>query len=511
MKKPPLKSPNAPSTGYLLATLFLAGVCSLILEVAGARLISPFFGSSIFVWSAMITVTLVALATGYAWGGRLADRSPYLTLYARLLTAAGLTVATIPFLRVPALKAAAPLGVRLGALAGAAMLLGPALALLGSIGPVAVRLTAPELNKVGRSAGDAWAVSTAGSVVGAALAGFWLIPNFPLTRVILGVALVLLALGAWGSWLSSRAIPIGQLAACAACVGLALRPLPASRWAAETRESAYGRIQILQGGGKRYLLVNGTSQSIMRVADGRADSQYIRALEWALALRPKSQRALVLGLGAGLLPTALERRGLIADTVEIDPEIESAARRWFAFSPAGAVTIADGRAGLDSAGGPWDLVFLDAFGAESPPTHLFTTEAFAALRGRLNPDGVLAVNLVCSVHEPGAKAWRAVYRTLKTAFPNVRAFVASDPNEGLANVLFFASDGPVDAPARAAEEPVRAEIAKMLSRELSPAPSELAAVPTLTDDHAPLDALLADTAKRWRGLLQQAMPEVLLD
>ena len=51
----------------------------------------------------------------------------------------------------------------------------------------------------------------------------------------------------------------------------------------------------------------------------------------------------------------------------------------------------------------------------------------------------------------------------------------------------------------------------MLSRELRPAPRDLEGVPVLTDDFAPLDALLAGTARRWRGLLQRSMPEVLLD
>ena len=48
----------------------------------------------------MITVTMVALALGYAWGGRQADRQPYLLLFARMLTGAGLTVAAVPWLRV---------------------------------------------------------------------------------------------------------------------------------------------------------------------------------------------------------------------------------------------------------------------------------------------------------------------------------------------------------------------------------------------------------------------------
>ncbi len=514
MKTTPLKSEKQqpPSaTPYLLASLLFSGAACLVLELAGARLIAPFYGSSIYTWSATITVTMVALALGYAWGGRQADRQPYLVLFARLLTAAGLTVAAVPWLRAPVLRASLPLGVQAGAFASAAALLGPALTLLGALGPLAVRLTATGAADSGRKSGDAWAVSTAGSVLGAVLTGFVLIPHVPISKILLGTALLLLLLGAIGSWLAQRAIPLGQLAACAACLALALRTAPKPQIARSARESAYGRIVVLDTPSKRYLLVNGTSQSVMERPEGESDSQYVRAFEWSRALRPGARRALVIGLGAGLLPKALERRGLTADVFEIDPEIAATARRDFGYEPRGRVVIGDGRASFEAGLGPWDLAFLDAFGSESPPSQLFTAEAFARVRDSLSPGGVFAVNLVSAVAPPDDRPWKAVYRTLSASFPYVRAFVASDPSEGLANILLFASTSPLEAGPPAA--PVRSsrEVALMLSRELSPTPHDLAPVPILTDDYAPLDALMAATARRWRRLLQQAMPEVLLD
>lgn len=513
MKKPPLKLLQQPpfTTPYLLGSLFLSGAACLVLELAGARLISPFYGSSIYTWSAMITVTMVALALGYAWGGRQADRQPYLLLFARLLTAAGLTVAAVPWLRVPVLRASLPLGVQTGALASAAVLLGPALMLLGALGPLAVRLTATGASDSGRKSGDAWAVSTAGSVLGAVLTGFILVPHLPISKILYGTALLLLLLGAFGSWLAQRAIPLGQLSACAACLGLALMPAPKPLLSLSARESAYGRIVVMDNGAKRYLLVNGTSQSVMEKPEGESESQYIRALEWSRALRPKAKRALVVGLGAGLLPKALERRGLTVDAFEIDPAIEEAARKDFDYEPKGRVIVGDGRALLEAGLGPWDLIFLDAFGAESPPAHLFTTEAFARVRDSLSHDGVFAINIISAVAQPDDRPWKAVYRTLSASFPHVRAFVASDPSDGLANILLFASAGPLEAGPPAAPARSAKEIALMLSHELRPTPHDLARSPILTDDFAPLDALMAGTARRWRHLLQQAMPEVLLD
>ncbi len=505
MQQPPLTTP------YLLGSLFLSGMSCLVLELAGARLISPFYGSSIYTWSAMITVTMVALALGYAWGGRQADRQPYLLLFARLLTASGLTIAAVPWLRVPVLRASLPLGVQAGAIVSAAVLLGPALVLLSALGPLAVRLTATGAADSGRKSGDAWAISTAGSVLGAVLTGFLLIPHLPISKILYGTALLLLLLGALGSWLAQRAIPLGQFAACAACIGLALMPARKSLLSLSARESAYGRIVVMDNGAKRYLLVNGTSQSVMEKPEGESESQYIRALEWSRALRPKAKRALVVGLGAGLLPKALERRGLTVDAFEIDPMIAEAARADFGYEPKGRVIIGDGRALLEAGLGPWDLVFLDAFGAESPPAHLFTTEAFTRMRDSLSPEGVFAINIVSAVASPDDRPWKAVYRTLSETFPHVRAFVASEPNDGLANILLFASTGPIEAGPPATPARTSSEVALMLSRELRPAPHDLEGSPVLTDDFAPLDTLLAGTARRWRHLLQKAMPEVLLD
>jgi spermidine synthase len=513
VKKPPLRPGAQPpsATPYLLGSLFVSGACCLVLELVGARLISPFYGSSIYTWSAMITVTMIALAAGYAWGGRQADRQPYLLLFARLLTAAGLTVAAVPWLRVPVLRASLPLGVQAGALASAAALMGPALILLGALGPVAVRLTATGAFDTGRKSGDAWAVSTAGSVLGAVLTGFVLIPHAPVSRILLGVAMVLLLLGALGSWLAQRAIPLGQLTACAAALLLALMPASKSKVGILQRESAYGRIVVLDTPEKRYLLVNGTSQSVMERPSGESESQYIRALEWTRALRPSAKRALVIGLGAGLLPKALERRGLIVDAFEIDPAIEETARALFEYEPKGRVVVGDGRALLEAGLGPWDLAFLDAFGAESPPAHLFTAEAFARVRESLAPDGVFAINIVSAVAPPDDRPWKAVYRTLSGSFAHVRAFIASDPNSGLANVLLFASMSPLEAGSAISPKRSAQEVALMLGRELKPAPRDLEGAPVLTDDFAPLDALMAGTSRRWRRLLQQAMPEVLLD
>ena len=60
---------------YLYITAALTGAAIMIVEILGAKMLSPYLGMSHFVWTAQIAVTLVALASGYYVGGRLADRA----------------------------------------------------------------------------------------------------------------------------------------------------------------------------------------------------------------------------------------------------------------------------------------------------------------------------------------------------------------------------------------------------------------------------------------------------
>ena len=317
---------------YILAGVFATGAVTLVLEIVGTRVISPFYGSSIYCWSALITVTLVALAAGYKLGGRIADRQASLTLFARLLCWAAAAVFVIPLLRSPVLRLTTGLGIQLGALASAAILIAPALVLLSMLGPLAIRLITPKLDMVGRKAGDVYAVSTLGSVLGAALAGFVLIPKFSISQVFYGTSALLLALGAWGCRLArvKRGIPQITAAAAVALFGFWPRHIPETN-VLFNKESAYGQIKVLDivNGNKRYLLVNGTSQSVALLPTLESDSQYLHALEYLPLLRPRAKEALVIGLGAGLLSGTLERRhGLRVDTVEIDPLIVSTARNY---------------------------------------------------------------------------------------------------------------------------------------------------------------------------------------
>src|SRR5439155_1374910 len=172
-------------------------------------------------------------------------------------------------------------------------------------------------------------------------------------------------------------------------------------------------------------------------------SPYIRRMHLlAMSHHPNARNALQLGLGAGLLPTNLSAHGVHVTAVEIEPRIETLARRYFGLPGNVAVHIADARAFLRHDTANYDLVLLDTFASESTPWHMLTVEAFREIRDRLNPGGRLIINTV-SFADPNRPALEGIEASLLAVFPQVTVYpgiVESDDPDELVNVLIVAGE-----------------------------------------------------------------------
>ena len=58
----------------LYVTAFISGFVMMGYEMLGVRVLAPFYGTSVYVWGATISVFLAGLSIGYALGGRIAER-----------------------------------------------------------------------------------------------------------------------------------------------------------------------------------------------------------------------------------------------------------------------------------------------------------------------------------------------------------------------------------------------------------------------------------------------------
>src|SRR5262245_52282971 len=183
-----LKKPAAESASislglrrYLYITAALTGAAVMIVEILGAKMLAPYLGTSHFVWTAQIAVTLVALACGYYLGGRLVDRSMQLgSLYWGIFGAGvylALTVTVTEPVAYWCLQIKGSLA--LGSLLASTFLFFVPLSLLAMVCPFLVRVLTEEIAAVGGNVGRLTSISTVGSFIGTILIGYVLIPFLP--------------------------------------------------------------------------------------------------------------------------------------------------------------------------------------------------------------------------------------------------------------------------------------------------------------------------------------------
>ena len=434
---------------FLHFAIVVGGASVLGLEILGTRVIGPHVGVSLYLWSALISVTLAALAAGYAVGGRWADKGPTLGRFSLLFGLAGLWVVLTPWLQSPAIAAGDAFGLRGGVLFTATVLFFPPLFVLGMVSPYAIRLKATRLEEVGRTAGNLYALSTLASVGAALLTGFVLIPRLGVTRLLLVIGILLMVTALLGALMARRRRDVAATAVLlvAAVAGLALTNSNAAdpaRGLLVVRQSPYAEIRVVEKDGLRFMLIDGASHTIVDPETWRSDFPYVDVLEIVKELHPTPGRLLLVGLGGGSVAKSYAADGWQVDAVEIDAVVSELAASHFGLQPAEAtVHHGDGRRFLaDQPAGTYDLVIMDAFGSSSIPFHLVTREVFALVRSRLARGGLVAMNVE-------ALGWHdelvhAVGATLNVVFANVQVLPMAEPPDQLGNVILLAADWPLE-------------------------------------------------------------------
>lgn len=510
---PPSKSNHVraePSQAENLSTVFITGACVMVIEVLGTRVIGPAFGVSLFVWSALLAVTLGALAAGYYLGGTLVDRRPHVTTLNAAVLLSGLVLALAPLARRHVLTATQGLGPRVGPLLSAALLFAPALVALGSIGPISARLASDGVSSAGRQVGSIFAVSTAGSLCGTFLVGFWLIPTFDTDHILIGTAVVLTTLGAlplaarWRKWTVT-----------AACVPLlaGLSPkgsVPEGYEIVDSKQSLYGLVEVIDDHTRRVRMLRVDHSIIGADLVPEYDSafSFVYLLELVRVLHPEARSMLQLGLGTGSLPRTLERSQLSMDVVEIDPAVVKFARKYFKYKPTGEVFTEDARTFLNRTERRYDVVVHDTFTGGSTPEHLLSREVLSRIQEILKPGGLLVLNFVGGDTGPQGEANHLLGQTLQAQFRHVRAFKDGTKTARITNILYFASDTELQFERVRAvrfREP-RREAARqsLFEREVSIPSGELARA--ITDSYNPLNRLELPIAEEHSAAMNTLLP-----
>ena len=442
--------PAALSPGlrrFLYGTAATTGAAVLIVEILGAKLLSPYVGTSHFVWTAQIAVTLVSLAAGYWFGGWLVDRSQNLRrLYACILLAGVYLAGTVPFTSKVAFACLQfPLAV--GSLLASLFLFFVPLTLLATVGPFVIRVLTSAVADVGGTVGRLSAISTLGSVGGTVLIGYVLIPFLPNSVTMFATSGVLMALAViyilvWRGAGESAGVPlalfvIGGVAGWAG-VRADARPMTEDMIEVQRRNSNFGMLQVFEsyGGARRYYLNDFLTQNTYDPDAKQSVSLFTYGLhDFAQTYTREIKDVLCIGMGVGIVPMQFARAGARVDVVEINGAVVNVARAHFDLEPEKLnLTIGDGRQFVNAATKQYDAVILDAFLGDSSPSHLMTREAFAAMRRVLRPEGVLVINSFGDFEAGKDFFTSSLDQTLKSVFGAVRIHAS-----GNGNVFFVAT------------------------------------------------------------------------
>ena len=491
---------------------FTCGASVMALEITGFRIVAPYIGTSIIVWTSLIGVVLASLSLGNWLGGKAADLRPDQRILARIVLLSSFFAGVMALLSNPILRVLSRhvTNVYLSSVVASLLLFAPPSILLGMVSPFIVRLSIRDVGSSGTTVGRFSALSSTGSILGTFLGGFILISYLSSGTILLLIAAVLasVALLLYRSvW--KKAVVFLVVFLTLAC-GVAVWGMPMMP-PGDHIDTPYNRIWIAEhttenGRRVRFMMTSAYrdgAQSIM-FTDNPTElvSEYTRFYDLAFHFNPDTRRILMLGGGGycvprHLLATRLDEEGLPTfsmDVVEIDPGITAAARKYFYLqdNPALSIFHEDARVFLNRAAmnpdlhGSYDAIFGDVFGSwYSIPFHMATVEAAQRMSDLLAPDGVLITNVISSLHGRQSGVLHGIYAALSEVFPQVLIFPAQRPEPHFAqarqNIMLVALKSPYES----LFEPRDYETARFLShRWTEPFVPEIRA---FTDAFAPVE------------------------
>ncbi|MCB0699644.1 MAG: fused MFS/spermidine synthase [Chitinophagales bacterium] len=438
----------------LLALSFVEGACVMVAELAGGKMLAPFFGSSLYVWASTLAITLGALTLGYYIGGewsKLEQDKRKKRLF-MVITIASAMVIIMPVWANMIMSKTIEMSFLSGMILSQILFLLPPIMGMGIVSPMIISLLA-ETRESGKAAGLVYAISTFGGVLATLLTGFWLVP-------ILGIAIPCVVIGTMLFLLNIYVLRPQKKTAIAGLVAIII---PSAMFIYNTRhtdtdkydvlyhsEGMLGQVKVMdfpyslkgQVMKTRCMLVNHNWQTWVKTEDANFSMLfYTRFSKAIISTMPKDSKALLIGLGGGTVAKQLENHNVDYDAVEIDGRLPEIAERFFGLEHAvDNTTIDDGRHYVNVCKKKYDLIILDALLGDSVPSHLLSLECFNKLKDLLNPDGKIFIEF--DGYEDGSEgvAQQLLYNTIVKAGYKCQPYT-SFPGHTKTDIMYVATLG----------------------------------------------------------------------
>jgi spermidine synthase len=423
---------------------FTAGATVMIFELIGSRILAPYFGTSIFVWTSIIGIILGSLSLGYFWGGKISDKSPsYKPLILILLIAAiSLSLTTITKSSLLDLVSYFIPNMAYGSVVATIILFAPTSVFLGMVSPYTVRLKMTQINCSGRTVGNLYALSTFGSIVGTFLAGFVLIPNFGVNEILVMLIATLLIITLLLLPNTNIRLLKKHLAVIFIFLGLliTINIMNPDRFI----QTAYSSVEIREGfypPNNEPIKILYTDKKWLQGAIYQNVSpkekmvfKYLYFFDLFKHFAPQSQEFLMIGAGVYAYPQYLtaQNPNYHLDVVEIDPKITAISKQHFGFEKNSQISIfhEDGRTFMNQNQKVYDTVFIDVFNSHaSIPFHLTTKEFAKTIENSLSADGVVVINTIGSAEGKNTEFVLSLTKTYQKIFPFVGLYLVHYPDK----------------------------------------------------------------------------------
>jgi hypothetical protein len=135
---------------HLFLVLVIEGGALMAVELMGAKLVAPFYGNSLYVWTAVLTITVLGLTLGYYAGGWLSRKRPSEKMLFIILGTSALLVLALPLTASTAIALTKGMGLIIGVCVTCLLLLLPPMFCFGTVGPMVVALMSSQLETVGK-------------------------------------------------------------------------------------------------------------------------------------------------------------------------------------------------------------------------------------------------------------------------------------------------------------------------------------------------------------------------
>jgi spermidine synthase len=301
----------------------------------------------------------------------------------------------------------------------------------------------------GKIAGGIYAISTLGGIIATFAMGFYIIPNYGLSKPAFFIGL-LLSLLPFFAILKNYTHAAGVVIVFMLNAHLLFKKnqIPSDIKILYQKEGILGQIMVVDypvyehKNTPSYYIKMMLFNRVIQAFYNKHDSAhtyfpYVKLIVDESVHLQKGKKVLLLGLGGGCVANELIKHNFEIDAVELDERVGKAAAKYFDLNPLTNVYIDDARRYINNTKKKYDLIIFDVFKGEENPAHIITQESLNAINNVLNPNGMIIINSYGFVTGEKSSGIKAIVNTVQHAGFQTH-ILPSSMKEEESNLLVFA-------------------------------------------------------------------------